>query len=547
VRLLDGKWRWPGRSAVQLEMPSVACVVRVRCRATLAAAVFMQGILAAVGAGILRPRSVALSSFSDEVRAERGHGNILAATSPEQPVSGRAGAPKPRHRNLLPAGGNGSISLLPFYHTTDEVQAVLLRLRSVGGCPGAEITVSQEQEDGVSLDVVRLMPHVSPASAGVISNHTSDKTAQRVFLLFGEHARELISPELGLFFVRLICADPQLQKVDPSLQSKAVRLLAGPIRVEYMIVVNANPISRRKVEAGAWCLRVNERGVDLNRNWGIHRDSVTEKQRTDPDEYEGPSAFSEPQTRIVKRLVEAFKPVAFVSLHSGTFMLGTPAAYTSTFPSIPMPNGLAMLDVLKPINEQYCQCPYGPVGIAVGYESAGTCLDYVYEKEKVPFSFIWEIFTDDAAELHGAWRQSSSWLEDAQTKQRWAGTPVSLDRVSLGTVLLQNSTSHRRNVTLSHRDQSITMTPEQCLRTFNPVTESEYEHTVRSWSRALLDLSENVNAYMPGGVKALTETAARTELKAQQAALKQPLHQKLGAIRNRYADLYKKLGLKHHR
>ena len=31
--------------------------------------------------------------------------------------------------------------------------------------------------------------------------------------------------------------------------------------------MNGNPKSRRKVENGDFCLRVNENGVDLNRNW----------------------------------------------------------------------------------------------------------------------------------------------------------------------------------------------------------------------------------------------------------------------------------------
>lgn len=36
------------------------------------------------------------------------------------------------------------------------------------------------------------------------------------------------------------------------------------------IIPNANPLSRTRVENGEYCLRVNENGVDLNRNWDSH-------------------------------------------------------------------------------------------------------------------------------------------------------------------------------------------------------------------------------------------------------------------------------------
>lgn len=36
-----------------------------------------------------------------------------------------------------------------------------------------------------------------------------------------------------------------------------------------MLIVNANPISRKKVEEGVFCLRENENMVDLNRNYDI--------------------------------------------------------------------------------------------------------------------------------------------------------------------------------------------------------------------------------------------------------------------------------------
>jgi len=443
--------------------------------------------------------------------------------------------------------GASNLSALPFYHSSDVIREELRRLAEPGSCPGAQLALRTETEAGASLEVASLSPRTAP---------NASQAMQRVFLLFGEHARELISPELGLFFLRLLCADTQLEAGEGELQHKAAQLLEGRDRVEYLVVVNANPVSRRRVEKGDWCLRVNERGVDLNRNWGVHRDAVPKSQQTDPEQNEGPEAFSEPETRIIRRLVESFQPITFVSVHSGTFMLGTPAAYTTKFPVSPMPNGVAMLDVLKPINEKHCQCAYGPVGIAVGYESAGTCLDYIYEKLNVPFAFIWEIYTDDHAKGFG---HTAAWLDDPQTKQRWAGTPVSLDGLAKEGSLIEISAQRspqgglpsvsdiQGKLEKTMERQRTAMTPSECLRMFNPLVAEDYQRTLRSWSGALLELSESINAYLPGNAKHRSEQAARAEAEAQRQSLQQPLQHSLAAIHNRYADLYKKLGLKHHR
>ena len=84
-----------------------------------------------------------------------------------------------------------------------------------------------------------------------------------MFIVFGEHARELISPELGLFLIETLCGEhSELYK--PEVVS------AQLAKNSYQFVVVANPASRAKVEAGEFCLRANEHGVDLNRNWDEH-------------------------------------------------------------------------------------------------------------------------------------------------------------------------------------------------------------------------------------------------------------------------------------
>ena len=59
-------------------------------------------------------------------------------------------------------------------------------------------------------------------------------------------------------------------------------------------------------------------------------------------------------------------------------------------------NGKAMKEVLTEIKEKFCSiCQVGAPSKNIGYQSSGTCLDYAYEKLKVPYSFVWEIYTNE--------------------------------------------------------------------------------------------------------------------------------------------------------
>ena len=50
------------------------------------------------------------------------------------------------------------------------------------------------------------------------------------------------------------------------------------------------------------------------------------------------------------------------------------------------------MNVLTQLNPKHCQCNPGAAGREVGYLCPGTCLDYAYDKMKVPYVFAWEIY-----------------------------------------------------------------------------------------------------------------------------------------------------------
>ncbi|CEM07955.1 unnamed protein product [Vitrella brassicaformis CCMP3155] len=82
-----------------------------------------------------------------------------------------------------------------FHHTTDQIHHRLKQLSQ--SCP--DLTLSERRNGSASIDVVTVR------KKGV-------EPINRVFMLFSEHARELISPETGLYMIEALCQSPAVQE-----------------------------------------------------------------------------------------------------------------------------------------------------------------------------------------------------------------------------------------------------------------------------------------------------------------------------------------------
>lgn len=362
-------------------------------------------------------------------------------------------------RNLLQtskerrAQSKSMAALYPFYHSTSAIHDELVALAT--RCPG--MTLESRAADTRSIDVVTIK---APGSAPVNKN----------FLLFGEHARELISPESGLHFIKSLCGET-------GLKERAAQILQDS---EFQIVVNGNPESRGHVETGDFCLRVNPDGVDLNRNWD---EEWQPNAPLDPaDTNPGPRPFSEPETQVFKDLVSSYRPTNFLTVHSGTKGMYMPWAFDMKH--LAVRNQPAMMKILKTLDKDHCECPFGAAGKEVGYPCPGTCLDWVYDKLNTPYAFAFEIYTNPRMngilkdrwerklENGGAFYQSHSHLAHKHFKEVFAACPSDF---------IQLKAEHRQH-----------MSPEQCFANFNPDTQERYDDTIENWSGAYLDMAEMV-------------------------------------------------------
>ena len=303
-------------------------------------------------------------------------------------------------------------ALPAYYHTTDDIVA---GLESYSDCI-----------DKLHTNAVHAYKIPSP------------EAPLKTFLLFGEHPRELISSETGFELIKKIC-----DKRSDILKTS-----------EFLIVVNANPISRREVEDGDYCLRTNEHGVDINRNWSYEweeNDCTVESETCSGD-----FPFSEPESTETKNLLHAFGADIFITIHSGTLGLYTPWAYCTEKAT---DNEGPMIEVLQQIHDDYCDdCAIGAAGKTVGYKCPGTCLDYAYADEGIQWAFAWEIYKQPTTKFF-------SFLQ----------------------------TPHKPYSCFVQTTSRSEMSPAQCLGFFNPMTEEDYDETIDKWSDALLDTVELIH------------------------------------------------------
>lgn len=334
-------------------------------------------------------------------------------------------------------------------------------------------------EDGTSpeLDVVRIkLPHKTPKAVG-----------QRVAMVFGEHARELVTVDSSLHFMKALCGEIDaktglslIQKNDGEAgsssenvgdsSSAAITSLFGDSVSELLIMPNANPISRRTVEKGDFCERLNPNGVDLNRNWDAHWNTQDVSEYKDAPSGRGP--FSEPESRIIRDTLAEYKPNFYLSVHSGNLGVFAPYAYAS---NAPQPSS-ATMSLLQKVSQTYCQCPFGGAAHTIGYNCPGASIDYVYDKIGAKNSYAVEI-----------------WIgEDKQQPfhDRYEAQMRGTSTAGLSSFLQQRHTRHA--IANLHEHESGDTTNQQdsawCLQNFNPVHHDDYKDVLTRWTKAYLTL-----------------------------------------------------------
>ncbi|KAK9023058.1 hypothetical protein V6N11_003290 [Hibiscus sabdariffa] len=173
---------------------------------------------------------------------------------------------------------------------------------------------------------------------------------------FGQHSRELITPELALRIMSILSEEQFLTGTDHGSLNGTLENLV--IKGEELISTGIGDY--------------------------------------DPvEEYPGTAPFSEPETQIMREVATSFDPHIWVNVHSGMAALFMPYDHKKSTPDgLPSQRTIALIEEL---NKVHChgRCKTGSGGASVGYLAHGTATDYMYDVVREPMPFTFEIFAGD--------------------------------------------------------------------------------------------------------------------------------------------------------
>lgn len=211
-----------------------------------------------------------------------------------------------------------------YYHKTSQIDKIIKDLQH--SCKKLKITEMSAVDSFPNLNDKQkqeysLLKYYDITNKEINSTQfKSEKLKkQNVFLLAGEHPRELISSELLLNFIMALCNS------DPLDQSKLGKSITNIINsFNFRVIINANPNGRDLVEKGQYCRRSNLNNVDINRNWDIFWGKETSFSN---EENPGRKPFSEIETQFILNSIKNFDAKLFLTIHSGVYGLYLPYAY----------------------------------------------------------------------------------------------------------------------------------------------------------------------------------------------------------------------------
>ena len=236
----------------------------------------------------------------------------------------------------------------------------------------------------------------------------------RVVFIFGEHGRELISTEIGEYFVKLL-SEASVETLMPIFEDRTFvdDVLAALDEAVIHIVPCENKSGRRIVETpddedtyprtyqlmnktthskypSNICHRPNSRGVDPNRNWPVKWGNKPLDYQAE-QEFGGPAPLSEPEPRLLFRVYKSVEPISTVNVHSGMHGIFMPPDFSPL-----MENEVDLLAQVKlqdRLNDRWMdgKSTVGAAGYAVGYVAYGSHNDFVRTGFGVPSTQTWEI------------------------------------------------------------------------------------------------------------------------------------------------------------
>jgi carboxypeptidase T len=234
--------------------------------------------------------------------------------------------------------------------------------------------------------------------AGKISDNVNvDENEPEVLFTHHQHAREHLTVEMGLYTLRILTdeygSNPQITSLVDGREIWFVFDM-NPDGGEYDIATGSYVSWRKNRQPNPGFTAI---GTDLNRNWGYRWGCCGGSSGTaSSDTYRGPSAFSAPETQLVRdfvasRVVGGTQQIkTHIDFHTYAELVMWPYGYTLT--DLPSDMTQDDLDTFVNIGQSMAATNgYTPQQMSDLYITDGTINDWLYGVHHV-FSFIFEMY-----------------------------------------------------------------------------------------------------------------------------------------------------------
>jgi len=203
-----------------------------------------------------------------------------------------------------------------FYSDWRDLEAQEAHVKAaVDASSKATLEVAGKSLQGRNMYIVRLRGR----------GYSPDKNMTRLVLTFNLHAREWITGMAGVYAVEHILkkAEEDFGYFDGT--EVVLMPMANPDGFLYSTTNDRMHRKNMANNAGSSCP-----GVDLNRNWDAHWNQGGSSSSPCSDLFHGPSANSEPETKVIAKVMEEAPMTVYIDTHSYTELVITSPAWTSS-------------------------------------------------------------------------------------------------------------------------------------------------------------------------------------------------------------------------
>ena len=240
--------------------------------------------------------------------------------------------------------------------------------------------------------------------AGKISDNVgTDESEPEVLFTHHQHAREHLTVEMALYTLGILTNEyGTTQQITDLVNDREIWMVfdVNPDGGEYDIATGTYRSWRKNRQPNAGSSYI---GTDLNRNWAYRWGCCGGSSgSTSSDTYRGPSAFSAPETNVIRNFVNSRviggkqQITVAIDFHTYSELILWPFGYTTT--NVPADMVLDDWDTMVAMgNAMAATNGYVPQQSSDLYITDGTINDWLYGQHRI-LNYTFEMYPDTAAQ-----------------------------------------------------------------------------------------------------------------------------------------------------